>query len=137
MIRLAVALLAAGMLTACESNPHITNSVDTEFVKILNDPASHDGELVKVRGWISLRHEDKNFWLTWKDHEDWTVSRCISLVHYDQLDDVAKSLDGRYVEITGTFRMDASNNGSMIRLASCSKRGIEMASPASVVRVSD
>jgi hypothetical protein len=137
MSRLIAALFVVWLLTSCASHPQITRAADTEFVKILSNPAAFDGETVKVRGWISVRHEDKNFWLTWKDHENWEVSRCISLVHYDLLDDVAKSLDGRYVEITGTFRMDASNNGSMIRLASCSKRGIELENAASVVRILD
>lgn len=136
MNRLATVLLVV-MQASCANRLQVTETPDPEFLNVLGSPAAFDGEAVKVRGWISLRPEDNNVWLTWGDHEDWEVSHCLSIVNYYLLDDAVRSLDGRYVEITGTFRMDASNRGTMIRLGACSNLAIELKSPEAVVRILD
>lgn len=96
---------------------------DAAFLQAAKAPVEFDGREVKVRAWISFRHEDKNLWATWRDHENWETTRCISLVNYDVLDE---SLDGRFVEVSGILKSDASNNGELIRLASCRNVAIEI-----------
>lgn len=102
---------------------------DATFLQASKSPTAFDGKTITVRGWITLRHEDKNLWATWQDHENWETTRCISLVNYDSLND---ALDGKYVEVTGVLRKDASNGGTLLRLASCRDVALEVMGPSAV-----
>lgn len=118
--------------SACASGKFNDIEPDPEFLKIAISPEDFDGEMVTIRGWMSLRFEDRNLWATRKDHEDWETRRCISLVNYSALKEVQGALDGRYVEVSGILRSDATMSGTLIRLASCRKVGIEISGASSV-----
>lgn len=102
---------------------------DANFLKISESPSSYDGKAVTVEAWITLRHEDKNLWATWQDHENWETTRCISLSNYDSL---SEKLDGKRVKVTGVLHADASNGGKLLRLASCRSVAIEVSGPNAI-----
>ena len=123
-------LLAATLASsACASTAFHQEAADPLFLQASMSPSDFEGREIVVRAWITLRHEDKNLWATWQDHEKWETAHCISLVNYDSLD---PSLDGRYVEIIGVIRSDASNRGNLLRFASCREVAIEVAGPSAV-----
>jgi len=124
-------MLVAAVLVASACTPVALRQdvADPLFLKAAMSPSDFEGKEVVVRAWITLRHEDKNLWATWHDHENWETIHCISLINYDSLD---KSLDGRYVEVTGVVRSDASNRGDLLRFASCRDVAIEIVGPSAV-----
>lgn len=124
--------LCAVAVASCAVSNSKNIPVDPGFLNAASDSLSLDGKSVVVRGWISLRHEDKNLWATWHDHEQWETSRCISLINYDSLVGQENLLDGKYVEVTGILRSDASEEGRLIRLASCRNVGIEILGVSSI-----
>lgn len=115
--------------SACTSVAMRQEVADPLFLRAAMSPSDFDGQEVVVRAWITLRHEDKNLWATRQDHENWETVHCISLVNYDSLD---ASLDGRYVEVTGVVRSDASNGGNLLRFASCREVAMEVAGPSAI-----
>jgi hypothetical protein len=120
------------LLNGC-TGVHIKNQrIDPVFLKVIESPAAFDGQKVKINAWITLRHEDKNLWASWQAHENWDTQKCISLIGYDALEKAQNRLDGRYVEITGVIRSDASQKGSIIRLASCRDIALEIVDEASL-----
>ncbi|WP_445513504.1 hypothetical protein [Stenotrophomonas sp. 3(2025)] len=92
---------------------------DPLFLDVAAAPHAFEGQTVTLRGWVSLRHEDRNLWATKDDHERWQTSRCISLSLYASLLSRVSDLDGRMVEVTGVIRSDASKEGRVIRLGAC------------------
>ena len=121
------------LLTACAGPRTVASPLpDFTFLEVARNPVNFDGKVVTVRGWITVRDEDKNLWATWEDHEKWRTPQCISLIHYDLLRGSEKALDGRYVEIRGVLRADASKQGNVIRPASCRDPGIEIADRSSI-----
>lgn len=92
---------------------------DPLFLQVAAAPQTFEGKTVTLRGWVSLRHEDRNLWVTKADHERWQTPRCLSLSLYDALLDRAGELDGRLVEVTGVVSSDASKGGRVIRLGAC------------------
>lgn len=135
MIR-AIAVIAFSLLaTGCVSKGPSRQEVHQHFLEIADNPSEFDGRTIRVTGWISLRHEDKNLWATPSDHEDWNIKHCISLIGYDKLN--ADALDGKYVEVNGVLRKDASESGNLIRLASCRDVAIEIENASSVSVVED
>lgn len=135
MIRTAAIVVFSFLVVACVSREPAGQMADQRFVEIAINPSGYDGSVVTIKGWISLRHEDKNLWATWADHEDWNTERCISLVGYDKLD--ADALDGKYVEVLGVLRKDASENGAIIRLASCRDVAVEVNAASAVSLVNE
>lgn len=119
--------------SACTSVAIRQEAADPLFLKAAASPSDFEGQEVVVKAWIMLRHEDKNLWATWQDHENWETVHCISLINYDSLDE---SLDGRYVEVTGVVRSDASKGGSLLRFASCREVAIEVAGPSAIKLIS-
>lgn len=118
--------------SACTSVALRQEVADPLFLKAAMSPSDFEGKEVVVRAWITLRHEDKNLWATWQDHENWETMHCISLINYDSLD---KSLDGRYVEVTGVVHSDASSGGNLLRLASCREVAIEIVGSSAVTLI--
>ncbi|MCX7556715.1 hypothetical protein OS187_07750 [Xanthomonadaceae bacterium JHOS43] len=116
-------------VSACTSAAIRHEAADPLFLKVAMSPSDFEGQEIVVRAWITLRHEDKNLWATRQDHENWETVHCISLINYDSLD---PSLDGRYVEVTGVVRSDASNGGNLLRFASCREVAIEVAGPSAI-----
>lgn len=119
--------LCVGLL-ACSSlgTPERNIPADSTFLSVARSPQRFDGQVVTFRAWISLRHEDKNLWTTWRDHENWETTNCISLENYGVLEGMEPSVDGRYVELTGKIINDASEGGSVLRLGSCRDVAIEI-----------
>ena len=115
--------------SACTSVVIRKAAADPLFLKVVMSPSDFDGQEIVVRAWITLRHEDKNLWATRRDQKSWETVHCISLINYDSLD---ASLDGRYVEVTGVVRSDASNEGSLLRFASCRELAIEVSGPSAI-----
>ena len=115
--------------SACTSVATRKAAADPLFLKVAMSPSDFDGQEIVVRAWITLRHEDKNLWATRRDQKSWETVHCISLINYDSLD---ASLDGRYVEVTGVVRSDASNGGSLLRFASCRELAIEVSGPSAI-----
>ena len=115
--------------SACTSVATRKAAADPLFLKVAMSPSDFDGQEIVVRAWITLRHEDKNLWATRRDQKSWETVHCISLINYDSLD---ASLDGRYVEVTGVVRSDASNEGSLLRFASCRELAIEVSGPSAI-----
>jgi len=124
----AVASMLMVVASGCASID-LMHPSDPEFLRAAESPGAFDGKTITIRGWITLRHEDKNLWATWRDHENWETTRCISIINYDSLDD---ALDGKYVEVTGVMREDASMGGTLLRLASCRNAAIEVDGPSAV-----
>jgi len=125
--------LCAGLL-ACSSlgAPGRNIPADSKFLDVARSSQKFDGQVVMLRAWISLRHEDKNLWATWKDHEAWETTNCISLANYGALEGMEASIDGRYVEVTGTIINDASKGGTVLRLGSCRDVALEITGASSV-----
>jgi len=104
------------------------------FKDITTSPNSYHKKLIRIKGWISMRHEDHNLWVTWNDHEKWKTKNCISLKYYFTSKEVRQSMDAKLVEVTGIFNMDADHNetGPVIRLGVCNKFSIELTEPSAV-----
>jgi len=128
-----VTWLCAGLL-ACSSpgTPWRNVAVDGKFLDVAQSPQNFHGQVVTLRAWISLRHEDRNLWATWKDHESWETTRCISLTNYGSLEGMEASIDGRLVEVTGTIINDASKDGTVLRLGACRDIALEVLGASSV-----
>ncbi|WP_279207352.1 hypothetical protein [Stenotrophomonas indicatrix] len=92
---------------------------DPLFLDVAAAPHAFEGQTITLRGWVSLRHEDRNLWATKNDHERWQTSRCVSLSLYASLLSRVSDLDGRVVEVTGVISNDASKGGGVIRLGAC------------------
>ncbi|TAA39645.1 hypothetical protein [Pseudoxanthomonas winnipegensis] len=125
--------LCVGLL-ACTSIGYAGGDgpADEKFLDVARNPGKFNGQVVTLRAWISIRHEDKNLWATWKDHEDWETTNCISLVNYGSLEALEASIDGRFVQVTGTVIEDASKGGTVLRLGSCRDVALEIAGPSSI-----
>jgi len=94
-------------------------SGDPGFLDVAASPQTFDGQTVTLKGWLSLRAEDRNLWATRADHDAWRTDRCISLsMSAAKLDEISV-LDGRVVEVTGVVSRDGSKGGSVIRLGAC------------------
>lgn len=126
-----LAILLAGLtLSACMPTVWAQpDRADSLFLAAAASPAKFDGQSIVIKAWITLRHEDKNLWATWKDHENWNTLHCISLVNYDSL---PASLDGAYVQVEGVLRSDSSQNGSLVRLASCRDVALDISGPGAI-----
>lgn len=124
LFAMAFVLMCAACTTIGKARP-----ADAVFLQVAKSPEAFDRKSVTVKAWITLRHEDKNLWATWRDHENWDTTNCLSLVNYDSLDD---EMDGKYVEVTGMVIADASNDGAIIRLASCRGAAIEVSGPSAI-----
>lgn len=105
---------------------------DKNFLDVARSPGKFNGQVVKLRAWISVRHEDHNLWATWKDHENWETTNCISLVNHGSLEGWEAAVDGRFVEVTGTVIDDASEGGTVLRLGSCRDVALEIAGPSAI-----
>lgn len=132
MLRTSCLFLASVLLTACASYTAKNVGADPLFLDVVSSQKAFDGKTVTFNAWITLRHEDRNLWATWKDHENWETRQCISLTNYDALNGLEASLDGQYVRITGVIRSDASDNGKVIRLGSCQKMALEITDANSI-----
>ncbi|TMN16529.1 hypothetical protein [Pseudoxanthomonas sp. X-1] len=130
---LCVIVLCAG-LSACNSLGAAEGDtpVDETFLEVARNPDKFAGQVVTLRAWISVRHEDNNLWATLKDHENWETRRCISLVNYSSLEGMEAAMDGHFVQITGTVIDDASKSGTVLRLGSCRDVALEIAGPSSI-----
>ncbi len=123
---LTATMLSASACTSVAIRPEVA---DPLFLRVAMSPSNFDGQVVVVRAWITLRHEDKNLWATRLDHDNWETTHCLSLVNYDSLD---SSLDGQYVEVTGVVHSDASDGGNLLRFSSCREAAIEVAGSSAV-----
>ena len=128
-----VTWFCAGLL-ACSSpdTPSRNVAVDSRFWEVAQSPQNFDGQVVTFRAWISLRHEDRNLWATWKDHQSWDTTRCISLANYGSLESMEASIDGRLVEVTGVIINDASKDGTVLRLGACRDVALELVGASSI-----
>lgn len=128
-----ITIICALLLSACSGSSAVKSiAADESFLSASMFHEKSDGELVTLRGWVSMRHEDWNLWATWSDHEDWNTTRCISLSGYDELRDHAKDFDGKLVEVTGTLLSDATERGRIVRLGSCREVAIRVNGLSSV-----
>jgi hypothetical protein len=132
-----VLLSMSTLLESCGETRRMGFVQDQAFLNVASNPLAFEGKRVTVKGWVSLRDEDKNLWATWEDHEEWDTSKCISLMHYDVLQGREKQLDHQYVEVTGVLHRDASESGAIIRLAACRSVGIEIADAKSIKLISN
>ncbi len=116
-----VALCCAAILSGCSSMPgsQKLKTADPGFLEVAASPQAFDGQAVTLRGWVSLRTEDRNLWATRTDHEAWRTDRCISLSMSAAMLNEVNALDGRVVEVTGVVSRDGSNGGSVIRMGAC------------------
>jgi len=135
VIRKVVAMFSmACLLASCAHHEAGKPGVlaDETFLDVARRPQAFEGQTVTMRAWITLRHEDKNLWATWTDHQSWNTERCVSLINYDSLENFEQALDGHFVEVVGTVVSDASREGTLLRFASCRDVAIEISGPSAI-----
>ena len=99
---------------------------DPRFLNVVSNPTKFDGRPVEFIAWITLRHEDKNLWLTPADRESWNLKHCISLDNPELLKKRFGQLDHQYVKVKGVFVKDASESGKYLRLEACNEFAIRI-----------
>lgn len=120
------------LLLLCAAPAVRSHDADTRIEDVLAHPDLYNGKRVSLNAWITLRNEDQNLWVSWKDHQQWETRKCISLTNYDVLSGKSALLDGRHVKVTGIVRSDASKKGGVIRLAACRDLALELIDATSV-----
>lgn len=121
-----VSAVAILFLSACAARP-LDSSDDSMFPSQVNKSAKQfDGTQVKLRGYLLLRYENIDIGDTKEGYKGSdNVSHCVALINNAWLYEQAKTYDGKYVEITGTYRRDAAD-GNIIRLTMCNKSALEL-----------
>lgn len=112
------------LLTACSTSQHDRARTYLRPSEINVSPSSFDGKRVTIRGFLTMRFEDRNLWDSEESHKNWDSKQCISIVNYYWLGTKEKELDGKFVEIVGVYMKDADEDGKVIRMASCNQHGI-------------
>lgn len=119
----AIAIL---FLVACASEPPNFARDSLLPSQVNNSSKQFDGAQIKLRGYLLLRHENINIWDTKEGYEGTdNVSHCVALINNAWLYQQAKTYDGKYVEIVGIYRRDATT-GNTIRLTMCNKSALEL-----------
>jgi hypothetical protein len=129
--RLPCILLLATILSSC-ATPGKVPPAWVEVDSVLANPAAYAGRTITLKGWASVRTEDKGIWVTPKDYEDRNRRRCISLLNTYKDESVNRSLDRKYVLVTGKIDLDSYHDAEgqgIIRLGSCNKVAIRFEEP--------
>lgn len=129
--------LLMGFLLSASASASASTSVDT--VSSLNQRRGEfDGKDVRLKGYLWIGPEqlyivDRKF-----DNDDaWQKnSGCLSILNAGSLGSMAKTLTGKYVEITGRFVADSSSYG--VSLMVCGSTGLDLgAHPEEHIEVID
>jgi hypothetical protein len=129
--------LVVGLILSASASASAPISFDT--VSSLNQRRDvFDGKDVRLKGYLWIGPEqlyivDRKF-----DNDDaWQKnSGCLSLLNAGSLGSMAKTLTGKYVEITGRFVADSSSYG--VSLMVCGSTGLDLgAHPEEHIKVID
>lgn len=121
-------LFAVGFLHDSFAEPieHSIQTVDME--SLISSPELYSGKRVKFVGWITMRPENVNMWVSKTDLDSYNREKCISLRNRFKDPEMRRKVDGKKVEIEGTFTHDArydSSGNPYLRLAACGKLGLD------------
>jgi hypothetical protein len=124
-------LVVTLMLSSCSTAPKTSSWVEVDDV--LANPSAFAGRKVTIKGWASIRNEDKGIWATPDDYANRNRRRCISLLNTYRDEEINRSLDRKYVLVTGTIDPDSYHDSAgqgIVRLGSCNKVGVFFEDPA-------
>ncbi len=89
-----------------------------------HDPASREGKVVVVRGWLDYGFEKRHLFQRADDASGANSGVCISIEVAERLRATATRLNHHYVLVKGTFRSDIARDRVFLGL--CNSAGIEV-----------
>lgn len=107
---------------------------------VLINPGAYAGNVVTIKGWVSLRHEDYGIWATEADYEKRDWKKCISLLNRYSDEAANGAIDRTEILVTGIFDDDIYHDKAgqnVIRLGTCSPAGIRFNEPRGLRSFSD
>ncbi|GEM_PF-5205802 len=112
-------LCVVGLLAGCAQEPVYLPS------EINAHPKLYEGREVRIRGWVTLRVENRNIWDTKDDFEHLKddFSHCVSLVGVQSWTG-DKSIDGQVRTISGVFHQYEGDRTT--ELGMCNNSAIEV-----------
>jgi hypothetical protein len=130
-LRLPCILFLAAILSSCVTAKKIPPAW-IEVDSVLANPSLYVGKTITLKGWASIRTEDKGIWFTPEDYENRNRRHCISLLNTYKDEGINRSLDRKYVLVTGKIDPDSYHNAEgqgIVRLGSCNKVAIRFEEP--------
>lgn len=130
-IRFCCILFLTTTVSSCATSPN-SPSPWIEVDSVLANPTAFDGKKVTVKGWVSIRNEDRGIWDGPADYANRNRRRCISLLNTYSDESINRALDRKYVLVTGVVDADSYHDASgqgIVRLASCNRVAIRFEEP--------
>jgi len=95
-----VSAVAATLLLSCRTLQHESKWVS--LVRLIADPASHNGDRVFTEGFFVAAHEETVLYLT-KEHADFGISENAIWIDFTGTNFIPADFNGNYIYVEGTF----------------------------------